>query len=278
MLLRTVIITLVLSFGWVGVLVGLQVLRGTAYNFRSETQRVLELIRDGNAAQVFSEASPRMQRDMIEESFLELASDIRATLGGFREILAIKQIAHISGPGGETGRAKATLVFDRGKTSGTFSYHRTGGAWRLLGFDIDIPESLQADALSRSETRAVRIEAPAEVHALARELLEQVRDGHSAAIYDQAAPTFKQSIAQSAFLELQRQRHQALGRYVRILDTLASWRNQSRTMATVTVVAQYDKAKTSVTMGFIRLGEDWKLSQYKVVMPPPRLPETTQGP
>src|SRR5690606_22782815 len=108
-----------------------------------------------------------------------------------------------------TGRARASLVFDRGKASSHFSFHRVDDTWRLLGFNIDIPDHLRQEAASRSETKAVRIEAPAEVHALVRRVLERVRDGDSGAIYDEAAPTFRQSIARDTFLELQQQRDAA---------------------------------------------------------------------
>lgn len=278
MLVQSIVITLVLTFGWIGMMLLYQRMSRPAYNFRTETQQVLERIRDGRADLVYSEASPFLQETMIAERFLELASDIRATLGAFHEILAIKQVESTSGPGGETGLARATLLFDQGKISAHFSYHRSDGRWRLLGLNIRIPEHLKKEVASRSEIRAVRVEAPAEVHALVQRLLERVRGGENGAIYDESSPTFKQSIDRETFLELQEQRRSVLGKYVRILDTLESWRNQSRNSAQVSVVVQYEKAKATVTIGFLVINGQWKLAHYKIVMPQPRIPAASTSP
>jgi hypothetical protein len=273
MLIQSVLVTFVLISAWVGVMVGYQLMSTPAYSFRAETQEVLERIRDGKAELVYRDSSPLLQETMIADRFLELASDIRGALGGFRQILAIKQVESLDGPGGKTGRAHATLEFDRGKTSSHFSYHWINGEWRLLGFNVDIPEQLNKEVVAaRAETRQVRVEAPAEVHALVHRTLERVSDEQSGAVYDESSPTFKQSISRETFLELQDQRTSSLGRYVRILDTLESRRNLSRSTAQVTVVAQYEKAKTTVTIHFIKIDDVWKLAHYKVVMPQPRIP------
>lgn len=272
-LIQSFLVTFVLISAWIGIMVGYQLMSTSeAYTFRAETREVLERIRDGKAEIVYREASPRLQEMMISDRFLELSSDIRATLGGFRDILAIKQVALITGPGGKTGQAQATLEFDRGRAPGNFSYHWVDGKWRLLGLSIDIPDALKKEVASRSETRAVRVEADAEVHALVKKTLEEVRDGGSEAVYAQASPTFKQSIDRDTFLQVQEQRRLALGPYVRILDTLESWRDRSRSKAQVTVVVQYEKARTPVTIGFIKVDDVWRLAHYKVVMPQPRIP------
>jgi hypothetical protein len=277
MVIQSVLVTFVLISAWVGVMVGYQLMSTPAYSFRAETQQVLERIRDGKAEQVYRESSPLLQEIMIADRFLELASDIRGALGGFRQILAIKQVESLSGPGGKTGRAQATLEFDRGKTSSHFSYHWSNGEWRLLGFNVDIPEHLNKEIVtSRSETRLVRVEAPAEVHALVRQTLQRVSDDQDGAVYDEASPTFKQSISRATFLELQDQRRSSLGKYVRILDTVESRRNLSRSTAQVTVLAQYEKAKTTVTIHFIKIDDIWKLAHYKVVMPQPRIPRLSE--
>jgi hypothetical protein len=277
MVLQSVLITFVLISAWVGVMVGYQLMSTPAYSFRAETQEVLERIRDGKAEQVYRDSSPLLQETMIADRFLELASDIRGSLGGFRQILAIKQVELLDGPGGKTARAKASLEFDRGKTASHFSYHWINGEWRLLGLSIDIPEHLDQEVVTaRAETRQVRVEAPAEVHALMRQTLERVRDDQSGAVYDEASPTFKQSISRDTFLELQEQRRSFLGKYVRILDTVESRRNRSRSAAQVTVLAQYEKARTTVTIHFIKIDDLWKLAHYKVVMPQPRIPRLVE--
>ncbi len=271
-IIKSAIITFILIFSWIGTIVGMQMISCTAYNFRSETELVLERIRDGQAELVYREAAPRFRKTMILDRFLELSSDIRRTMGGFREILAIRRVESTSGPGGETGRVKTTLEFDRGRTKATFSYHKLGGQWRLLHLSIRIPDHLKADAISRSETRSVRVEAPAEVYALVKKTLEQVRDGQSGAVYDAAAPSFKQSVDRETFLRVQTERRDLLGPYLRILDTIKGTRNRSRSKARIVALVEYEKDKTTVVIGFIKIQDVWRLSYYKVEMPQIRLP------
>lgn len=278
LLLRSVIGAFVLIFGWIGVMVGLQVVSNKGYNFRAETQLVLEQIRDGKVELVYKEASARMQEAMIPDRFLELGTDINAALGGFRGILAIKRVESTDGPGGRTGRVNATLEFDKGKTSATFSYHWIDGGWRLLGFNILIPDELKGAVLSRVETQTVRTEAPTEVHELARRILELGREGGSGVIYDQAAPTFRQSVDRNTFFELQADREQILGRYVLILDVIKSWINLGHNHAELILAVQYQNARATVTMDFFQIDGVWQLSHYKIVMPQPRIPGTAVTP
>ena len=269
-LLQGVVVTFVLISAWIGVLVAMQVASSSGYNFRAETQHILEQMRNGKFEEVYQAASPRLHQAMIADRFLELASDINQTLGAFRQLLAIKLVESISGPGGDTRRVRATIEFDNGKTSASFSYHWHDQRWKLLQLGIDLPPDLARAVISRSETRAARKEAPKEIYDLAERILEFDRDGKIEKIWRDSSATFQQSIDRETFLKIQAERKRVLGRYLRILDTLKSSRNSSRTQASITWIVQYEKAKAKVSLSFIKMTDVWKLTYYKVVIPPLR--------
>ncbi|MEM9488676.1 MAG: hypothetical protein AAGC55_06000 [Myxococcota bacterium] len=269
-LVQGLIVTSVLISGWIGVMIAVQTWSSDDYDFRAESERVLEQIRDGKADQVYRDASPRLHRLMVADRFLDFATDVRQTMGGFREILAIKQVEATSAPAGETRRAKATAVFDNGMTLVSFSYHWHDEQWKLLRVAVDLPEEMVDGVVAQAETRAARKQAPKEVYALAQGVFDMVRKGRSDEVWEAASPTFKHSVDKDAFLAMQSERRRELGPYIRILDTLPSSRNASRKLATMTAIVQYRRARARVTMGFIRMDDVWKLSYYKVV--PPALP------
>lgn len=274
MLMQSMLITFFLTFGWIAAMVVIQLLRTTAYNFNAETQLVLQRIRDNRAELVYEEASPVLQETMVLDRFQELASDIRTTFGEYREILAIKRVEKISGPGGVTARAKATLLFERARTTASFSYHYYRGAWRLMHLSIDIPDELAADVVSRDETKSARKEAPAEVYARTEEVLLAMRDGRAEQVYEDASEIFKASIDRDTFLRNHEDNTRQLGDYIRILDIMRTKRNQSRSMATLTMLVEYEKAKSTVVIDFRKSGDDWRLSYYKVEIPLARVPTT----
>lgn len=277
-LYQGVIVTFVLIAAWILIMVGIQFLRTGGYNFRAETEHILEMMRDGKAEQVYRDASPRFQQLMIADRFLELASDINQTLGGFRRLMATKLIESISRSSGNTRRVKATIEFDNGQTTGTFSYHWHEQQWKLLRISIDLPDDLARQVIGRSETRAARKEAPKEVYDLAESILELDRDGKFEQIWREASRTFQESIDLSTFIDVQEERRRVLGNYVRILDTLQSARNANRMQATVAAVVQYQEARATVTLGFIKIDGTWGLAHYKVVMPPLRIPQVSSEP
>lgn len=275
-LLWSMSVTLLLTFGWIGALIAIQVLRSTAYNFDKETRLVLERIRDNQADLVFEEASPLFQETLVRDRLLERAHDIRSTLGGFRDILAIKRVETTSGPGGEAARVKATLEFDRARTTASFSFHYKDDEWKLLGFDIEIPEELHQEASSKTETQFARTEPPKEVYALTRHVLEQVRGGGIGKVWDESAYTFRLASVRTQFIENQRQRDKILGKYVRILDTMSAWRNESRTRTSISMLVEYEKVKkTTVVIGFRKREGQWRLSYYKVEIPLPKVPTSS---
>lgn len=275
MLLQSMFITFFLTFSWIGGMIAVQVMSSTAYNFNKETRLVLERIRDGQSALVYEEASPRLRETRTLDGFNELASDIRAALGGFREILAIKRVESISGPGGDTARVKATIEFDRARTNATFSYHYFGGAWRLLGMYVEFPDDIGWKVAARNETKVARKDAPAEIYTLSQQVLEQVAEGKNGQVWDESSEIFQLSTDRETFLEIQRQRRRALGKYQRIIDTMSATRSKSRSWASRSMFVQYEKAKTTVSISFRKHDGKWQMSAYKVEIPLPKVPTRT---
>lgn len=288
--------TFVLIFGWIGVLVGLQMLSGGDSSFRDETQRVLERIRDGQVAEVHGEASPLFRERIGLDAFRDLADDINHNLGRFLEIQTSKTVEMIDGPGGRSGRVHTSLAFEHGKTSGRFSYHLVGDRWRLLGLSIDIPKArLQTDAqagppaeLPATNTEpaptaptagapaaAGRREAPSEVLTRFREILALGSDGQGGRVYDESAPPFQEAVNRDVFLALLKQRERALGGYVDIADIVSAEQNRGRNRAKVVARVQFARAESEVTMGFARIDDIWRMTYYKVMIPRPAVPDGT---
>ena len=70
-LFQGVIVTFVLISAWIAVMVGLQFWSTGGYNFQTETERILSLMRDGKAELVYRDASPRFQQMIIVDRFLD---------------------------------------------------------------------------------------------------------------------------------------------------------------------------------------------------------------
>jgi hypothetical protein len=278
-ILRSVI-AFVVVFGWIGVLIGMQMMSSKGHDFRTETIAVLRLLgqEQGGAQRVYDQASPRFRELSIRESFLDNAANINRVFGPFQEIIADKETEIIDAPAGKTGRLLARLRFANATTTGEFSYHWYEGRWLLLGLTVDIPDELFAEASSPAE-RAARSTAPPEVLALARSILEQVRDGHGADVYAASAPQFKQSIDEDKFLALLANRTREVGAYVRVLDVNKAVQNVESTRAQVVLVVDFDKVRTTVTFDFIRGDDDsWRLFGFKVVVPEPLIPAIAAEP
>lgn len=269
-----VTITFVLVFGWIGVMVGLQMLSGSEGSFRDETVAVLEAMRDRRTAELYREASPLFRERMTVDALTDTAADVDQTLGKFREILTSKIVDEIDGPGGRTRRLATTLAFERAKTSGHFSFHWVDGRWRLLGFGISIPAALapasDEDAAAASSARS---QAPSRVLAQFREILEIGREGGAAQIHAEAAPPFQAAIDAARFAKLLEEREHLLGRYVDITSIQSATQNRARSKAWITALVRFTKVETTVRMTFIKLDGVWRLSYYKVAIPLPSVPD-----
>lgn len=301
-LVRSMVVAFLLVFAWIAAIVTLQLRDSKKPDFRPLSRRILLSIRDGNAAAVWAEASPRFQEVVREQRFIDDMADMKNTLGAFREIAAVNDTIVSTGPGGRIGRVALTLQFERGTARANVSFHRDGGRWKLLGLAVDTPPELPITQESRKE----RSELPAEVYEQAKRLLQAAdlversepraergraaprppvvdpaieRDQRSEALWDAASEVFHSSITKADFMRLQRERTEALGNYKGIIEYKSGSKKLGDLSATFTGLVEYQRAGVvSVAVSFERDDEraPWLLRSLKIVLPMPRLDESAE--
>lgn len=276
---RTIIISVITAFvvvfGWVGVLVGLQLWSsGGGHTFRTETATVLTRLGDPDKVDlVYDEASPVFRELVIRERFYEMVDEMNATLGPFQEVVSARETERIDGPGGRTGRLLARVRFERGETMGNFSFHDIDGQWRLLGISVDVPDGVTIATPTGDALRA-RIEAPPEVMEKVQSIFDRIRDGEAGSVYDDAAETLRASIEREKFLDFIENRQQAMGGFVRIFDVIKSKQHPNKHRATVILALEYGETRTTSTLDFVKdEDETWQLSGLKIIVPEPLVPE-----
>jgi hypothetical protein len=290
-LVRSLIVGFFLVFTWIAVIIYFQLRGGEAPDLRPRAEEILIEIRDAKYQDLYAAASPRFQEISDAETFQRTMEDMRRTLGPFKEIAAVNDTVLSRGPGGLVARVDCQIDFEKARAHATISLHRHNGVWKFLGIGVDLPDDLIATETS-PEARATRVKAPPEVRAAAEAILEQSRDNHSDAIWDNATPFFQQAVTRADFIRIEDERRQALGRYVRIVDETKAeadptagsaapppTRPQSATSpggtgAWLVALVQYENAIVSTTFVFEwdKPGAQWKLWSYVVVLPMPRAP------
>lgn len=235
--------------------------------FKREAERVLAQLSDGSAEDVYEQASPRLQQTLIVDRFLEQVARMRATLGRFVRVADVIDVEPAVGVAGMTARVVLELDFERGTTIGALSFHRArDGAWRLLGFGVEIPVALQPRAAAL-EAQAQRQGAPPEVIALVHSVLQGVREGRISEVHDAASPVFKGTVSIQAFQTMLQSHRAQLGNFVRVLGVVSSARSPDLDRARVQAILEYEKGKTTGTFEFIQVDGDWRLLNFKIVIP-----------
>ena len=275
-IIKSVLVAFVVIAAWIGALVWWQSRKGESYSFRKETQAVMEMIRDGKAAELYEQASPHLQNRMIETRFIEKATQVNQTLGSFRRILSTHDQGITDEPTARTGYVEASLEFERASTTVTlgFEWDPAASRWRLLSFHYDIPKDLRGQVPAPELVKPPR-EAPSKVVELTREMLEDIRDGKATEVYARAHKDFKKAIDLERFLELIRKREREMGTYKQIIDFTKTGKNDRglEKHAWVTAVIEYTRATTTGTFDFIDDdGEGWRLSKFKIDIPAPVVP------
>ncbi|MEZ4361778.1 MAG: DUF4019 domain-containing protein [Kofleriaceae bacterium] len=290
-LVRSMLVAYILVFAWIAGIVLLQLRDSGKPDFRPMARAILVAIRDGKTAEVWADASPRFQEVVREQRFVDDMADMRRTLGAFREIAAINETIVTTGPSGRIGRVTLTLQFDKGRARASVSFHRDERRWKLLGIVVDTPPELPIT----QESRKVRAELPDEVRASALEVLqagneappsgpgpgparpsptrtEEERDRQSERVWDKGSRVFQSSTSKEEFVRLQRERHQTLGDFVRVIEYRSGSKKYAELNATFTGLVEYRSGVVSVSLTFGRTDElaPWLLNSFKVVLPMPR--------
>ncbi len=268
---RSVILSFLLVFSWIAVIVGLQLRHARAPDFRPLAESILVALRDGQAREVYRDASIRFQEVVLEETFVAQMADMNRTLGPFQEISAVLSTEINRGPGGRTGRVDARLEYLSGSTKGSMAFRWETGRWKMLGIFVDVPKDV---APPTQEQREARVQGPEqELRAAAQQILEASAREDIDAIWNQAALGFQQSIALHNLRQVEADRRQVLGPFRRILHVTSARQNPKRTGASLQLLIEFEKATITGSFEFTKIDDAWKLTFFKLVLPLPRVPE-----
>jgi hypothetical protein len=273
LLVSGLIVAFVLVFGWIGVIVALQMVSGrSAVSLRAETRQVLEALSAGKAEEVYAQAAPRLREQVTRARFVAVTDELRATLGAFREIIAIRPPERFSGPSGRTARVRVTLAFEKGRAGGQLSFHLIDGRWLLLGFGLG-PLDREGQEISVEPTPGP-LPAPPEVLAAVREILELTRKHDVDAIHRMAAQSFRDTISRDELAAVLAQRREVLGEPIEIREVIESQQNRGHNRAMVKARVAFRKRESKVTMRFLYLDDAWRLVLYTAELPRPDIPDT----
>lgn len=277
-LVRSVIVAFALVASWIAVIVYLQLRAGEKPDFRPLVEAILVDLRDGKAKEVYDASSSRFQEMVLEDTFLGQVQEMNEILGPFREIASVHKTETFYGPSGRTARVSYLLDFERGRAGGSMSFHREDGTWRLIGYHVDLPENLAAEATT-IEKRLERLKPPKEIEDVLRarteEILSLSREGKAGAIWDDAHEIFQQSISREDFIALEQERHHTLGPWSRILQVTQMKITPNQTGASVEALLEYrhpnvGSLTVAATFKYTKVGGVWKMTFYKVIPPQPR--------
>jgi hypothetical protein len=277
MMARSVILSFIVVFGWIAVIVGLQLRGHRPPDLRPDAERILIALRDGKAGDVYDQASERFQGVVRDrQTFVDQMDEMNQTLGPFREITAVTAVATNRGPGGRTGRLDANLEYGQVMTRGSVSFRWEDGRWKLLGLAIEVPDSIASNKQAREDRIAARPDEIAELKTAVEEVLTHSALDEIEALWQDASPAFRQAIAVDDLRQTERDRRATLGPFDRVLDVRKVRLNPGRNTASLVVLLQFQKATITGNFDFSRSDEKWRLVVYKLIMPvlqPQREPE-----
>jgi hypothetical protein len=275
-LFRSVVVAFSLVAVWIGVIVYLQLRSGEKPDFRPEVEAIFVKLRDGAAAEVYEQSSTRFQEIVAEEGFLAMVQDMNESLGPFIEVASVIDTDVFRGASGRTSKVDLLLEFENGRARASMSFHQEDGIWKMVGFHVDLPEGLQAQATSE-ESRAKRVQAPEVIEELTQQILVDSRDGKAGAIWDAAAQVFKDSISREEFIALEQERRETLGPFLRIFKVTSSRQNPAQTGASLDALLEFRNPQggafiVTASFKYAKIDGVWKLTFFKLIMPMPRGP------
>jgi hypothetical protein len=276
---RSVIVSFVLVFGWIAVIVGLQLRGSRPPDLRPDAERILIALRDGKAGAVYDDASERFQGVVRDrETFVDRMTEMNQTLGKFVEVTAVVGTQTGRGPGGRTGRIDVALEYEKTRTRGSLSFRWEDKRWKLLGLAIEVPDAIASNKEERTERSTAR---PDEIAAL-RDAIETALV-HSAkdeidALWREASPAFQQAITVDDLRRIESDRKAALGPFDRTLDLRNVRLNPGRNHASLVALLQYQNSTITGNFELSRSDDRWRLVFYKLVMPVLQVQQTAPAP
>ena len=244
----------------------------TSTEFRLKVEEVFQRLDKGEAEKVYDEGSFRFKQTLLVDKFVDMVDQMHQTLGKFVRVVEVVEVDRANTVAGMTARVQLELEFEKATTHGDMSFHRDKkGKWRLLGMSVQIPPEREHDA-DLAERDYKRLKAPDEVLEQFNQILDAVREGKASAIHERASPSFQEQRSVESFQHLLDSHRSEMGNFIRVLAVISSAQNANKDRARVHALLQYEKAKTTGTFEFMRVGPEWRLYGFKVVVPEPFLP------
>lgn len=251
---------------------------------------------------LWERASPRFQEMVRKERFVDEMLDLNKTCGQFLEITAVNESFVSSGPTGRIGRMSTMVQYANGKTRAAVSLHWYDGEWKLLGVSVEVPPELKITSEAREERVAVcdkkgpdgKLDTPddipngtmnptkCDVHVVSNHILEQLRDGQAAAVWDEAnREVFQKQEERARFIEISNEQQRALGEYRRIIAVTEAkaFSGKEEERAFFDVIAEYSRANVRVILGYTRSSktQEWQLRSLKIALPMPRIDDLARA-
>ncbi len=259
------------------------------YDFRKESREVLKSLTSGDeAAKVaYNEAAFLFQEASLPTSFVDRVDRLTQVLGKFEAIEAVEEVETLSSIRGKTARIRYLVRFRNERSSKAvttaveLSYllsagpESEGAKWRLLGFDVSVPASLESK-VKMIDSEYDRIKAPDEVVKLVDQTLELIEAGKGKEVRAQASQPFLDSTTEASFAVTLERYRKELGHYQRRLKIHSSGQNADKDRARVHVLLQFEKAKTSGNFEFIKRNGEWRLLHLKILIPEPLFPSVQE--
>lgn len=268
------------------------------------TRRLEELkqerIRD--IGDLYEKASPRFQEMVRKERFIDEMLDLNKTLGQFLEITAVNESFVSSGPTGRIGRMSTMVQYQRGKTRAAVSLHLVDGEWKLLGVSVEVPPELAITPEAREERvtpcdskgddgksgteddipNGTMNPTKCDVHFVSHRILEQLRDGQAAAVWEAAnRDVFQKQEVKAKFIEISTEQQRVLGEYRRIIAVTEAkmYSGKEEERGYFDVIAEYSRANVRVIFGLTRPSKtlEWQLRSLKIALPMPRIDDLARA-
>lgn len=251
------------------------------YQYRKEVKEVLVPLASGDPAAVaalYRDASPRLQRILMDDKFLDLGDRIHKTLGPFQQIVDVVEVERTSTVAGRATRVEVVLDFAEARTRGEISFllDDRSKTERLLGVSIDIPAPL-ASAAERLD-HAAREAAPAEVLEAVERIARLLQEGKVGEIHGAASAAFKTTVSEQALADLTRRYEDELGDFVQLVSIVSSAISGNRDRARVQALLEYQKRRTTATFEFQQVSGTWQLLGFQIVVPEPLSPRSGPPP
>ena len=152
-----------------------------------------------NSKSIYDGASQLFRDKQNELRFQDTVARLHHILGGFESIVRVTRNDRIEGREGLSANVRYEFKFEKVETRGEFSYIKEPNQdWRLLGFDVRVPESL-AESFEKVSVAPTRLSAPEAVLQETKNIIELLKENKSNEVYEAASNIFRAGTTSEKF-------------------------------------------------------------------------------